>query len=61
MAALRWAVNSARWSPEGDGAGPEFAFLLELLDQDSSARVMKFARLEDRKRSLLSQLLQVAS
>jgi len=52
---LRWIVNVTSWNPSSE----EFDFLLDALvpDHERSA-VMKYLRAEDRKRALVSRLLQ---
>ena len=68
---VRWAVNVRRWEPygcsdrgfdhKGGGTdGPEMDFLLRMLPEDEATRVRRFRRLEDRKRALVSRLLQRA-
>ena len=51
---LRWAVDVARWSPSEQ----EFDFLCRLLPGEDAADCKKFKFLEDRKRALVSRLLQ---
>eukprot|EP00898_Chlorokybus_atmophyticus_P006758 jgi/Chlat1/7083/Chrsp57S06728 len=50
----RWAVNTATWQP-GD---TEWKLCLSLLDQAETEQVNKFMRMEDRKRAMVSRLLQ---
>lgn len=55
---LRWAVDSSAWDPEGEHEGPEFQYLLALIqDEEERKQVLKFMFLEDKKRALLSRLL----
>mmetsp|Transcript_67395 Transcript_67395/g.213327 ORF Transcript_67395/g.213327 Transcript_67395/m.213327 type:complete len:306 (-) Transcript_67395:109-1026(-) len=57
-ACLRLAVNVAEWGPDGEHEGQEFKFLLALLPAEEQEKVMKFMRFEDKKRALVSRLLQ---
>jgi 4'-phosphopantetheinyl transferase len=52
--ALRWALDTARWTP----APEELEFLLALIPEDEREQVRKFRFLEDQKRALASRLLQ---
>uniref|UniRef100_A0A822ZIG6 holo-[acyl-carrier-protein] synthase n=1 Tax=Nelumbo nucifera TaxID=4432 RepID=A0A822ZIG6_NELNU len=52
----RWFVNVSEWSPSGD----EFYFLLSLLPPHEHSAITRFVKLEDRKRALVSRLLQYA-
>lgn len=55
---LRWAVNSAEWQPEGEGAGREFRFLVSLIPEaEEREQVTRFIFFKDQKRALLSRLL----
>ena len=55
-ARVRWAVNITKWMPEKD----EMDFLLTILPMHERERVMRFKREEDRKRALVSRLMQRA-
>ena len=55
-ARVRWAVNSTRWKP----GEREMEFLLKILPVHERERVMRFKREEDRKRALVSRLMQRA-
>jgi len=57
-AMLRWAVNITTWEPEGEEHGSEFQFLLSLMPKQDAEKVMKFVFFDDKKRALLSRLLQ---
>jgi hypothetical protein len=57
-ARLRWAVNTARWAPEGDHLGAEFQFLLTLIPPHERADCLKMVHMPDKKRALVSRLLQ---
>ena len=54
---LRWIVNSTTWRPGDD----EFAFVLTILPTHEREEVTRFHRFEDRKRALLSRLMQRAA
>ena len=55
---LRWAVDvGERWAP----APPELALLLSLLPAEESEAVGRFRQEADRKRALVSRLLQRAA
>lgn len=54
---LRWAVNVTVWEPEGE----EFDWLISTMPTEHTERIKKFVREEDRKRSLVSRLLQFAA
>eukprot|EP00667_Euglena_gracilis_P015605 EG_transcript_16237 len=56
-APLRWAVRSGAWQP-GEA---EWRFLLGRLPEPEQAHVQRFKFEEDRKRALLSRLLQRAA
>ena len=60
-ARLRWAVNTERWNPEGDHEGAEFTFLLSLLPQHEREDCLRFVHMPDKKRALVSRLLQRAA
>ena len=60
-ARLRWAVNTERWSPSGDHEGAEFGFLLSLLPRHEREECLKFVHMPDKKRALVSRLLQRAA
>ena len=52
---LRWIVNSTAWKP----SEVEFEFILQsLLPPHESDAVRRFRRMEDRKRAVLSRLMQ---
>lgn len=57
-ARLRWAVDVHRWEPEGGADGDEFAFLLSIIPAEEAEKVRKFVFLDDKKRALVSRLLQ---
>jgi 4'-phosphopantetheinyl transferase len=50
-------VNATRWQPQGGTDGPEFQFLLSLIDTSDASQVGKYRKEEDRKRALLSRLM----
>ncbi len=54
MSRLRWAVQVDRWVPGPD----EFDLLLSLLPEPERQQCTKFTKPEDRKRALVSRLLQ---
>ena len=60
-ARLRWAVNIDKWHPEGDHEGEEFQFLLSLLPSNERADCLKMMFMPDKKRALVSRLLQRAA
>ena len=60
-ARLRWAVNVERWRPEGDHEGAEFAFLLTLLPPHEREDCLKMRFMPDKKRALVSRLMQRAA
>lgn len=60
-ARLRWAVNVERWHPEGDHEGAEFAFLLTLLPPHEREDCLKMRFMPDKKRALVSRLMQRAA
>mmetsp|Transcript_89808 Transcript_89808/g.279452 ORF Transcript_89808/g.279452 Transcript_89808/m.279452 type:complete len:409 (-) Transcript_89808:36-1262(-) len=54
----RWAVNIDEWDPEGGADGPEFQFLLGLIqEEEEKTQVMKYKFWDDRKRAMMSRLL----
>eukprot|EP00420_Gonyaulax_spinifera_P024513 CAMPEP_0197905746 /NCGR_PEP_ID=MMETSP1439-20131203/61037_1 /TAXON_ID=66791 /ORGANISM="Gonyaulax spinifera, Strain CCMP409" /LENGTH=408 /DNA_ID=CAMNT_0043527041 /DNA_START=45 /DNA_END=1271 /DNA_ORIENTATION=- len=54
----RWAVNIDEWDPEGGADGPEFQYLLGLIqEEDDKKQVMKYKFPDDKKRALMSRLL----
>ncbi|KAL5568605.1 hypothetical protein UlMin_025180 [Ulmus minor] len=50
----RWAVDISMWDP----SPRDFAFALSVLPLDEHASITSFLRMEDRKRALVSRLLQ---
>lgn len=54
---LRWAVDTSSWTPGPD----EFEFLLALIPTADQAECRSFRFLDDRKRALVSRLLQRAA
>ena len=60
-ACLRWAVNISRWHPSDDHDGPEFRFLLALLPEHEREECLRFRFMDDKKRALLSRLMQRAA
>lgn len=55
---LRWAVNVGAWDP----SPPEFAFLLDLLrDESERLSILRYRMVEDQRRALVSRLLQLAA
>ena len=61
QARLRWAVNIAKWHPEGDHEGAEFQFLLHLLPANEREDCLKMRFMPDKKRAIVSRLLQRAA
>lgn len=57
MKRLRWAVALGAWEP----AAPEFDFLLGLLPEEERAPVLRFRQEADKRRALVSRLLQRAA
>ena len=53
---LRWIVNVATWRP----ADAEFEFILTLLPSHERDAVRRFRRFDDRKRAVVSRLMQRA-
>lgn len=51
---LRWAVEISRWQP----SDREFDFLCSILPPEDATECRKFKFLDDRKRAVLSRLLQ---
>ena len=60
-ACLRWAVNISRWHPSDDHDGPEFRFLLALLPEHEREECLRFRFMDDKKRALVSRLMQRAA
>jgi 4'-phosphopantetheinyl transferase len=60
-ARLRWAVNIAKWDPEGNHEGEEFQFLLSLLPDNERKDCLKMMFMPDKKRAIVSRLLQRAA
>ena len=56
-ARLRWAVALGAWEPSPD----EFAFLLGLLPEEERTSVLRFRQEADKRRALVSRLLQRAA
>lgn len=57
-ARARWCVRSIDWEPDGRDNGPEFKFLLSLLNEPSErASVEDFTYWEDKRRALIARLL----
>ena len=54
-------MNVERWRPAGDDEGAEFAFLLRLLPSHEREDVLKMRLVMDKKRALVSRLLQRAA
>ena len=54
-------MNTERWNPEGDHEGAEFTFLLSLLPQHEREDCLRFVHMPDKKRALVSRLLQRAA
>ncbi|KAG9142711.1 hypothetical protein Leryth_005472 [Lithospermum erythrorhizon] len=52
----RWVVNIARWDPSPD----YFAFLVSVLPCHHHHSITRYLKMEDRKRALVSRLLQYA-
>jgi len=52
--ALRWAVNTTNWDPKDK----EWDFLLGLLPESERTPVMRFKFMDDKKRAIVSRLLQ---
>lgn len=52
---LRWIVHTTAWAPSTQ----QQEFLLSLLSVPEAKHVTKYVRVEDQKRALASQLLQV--
>ncbi|KAF3950079.1 hypothetical protein CMV_024122 [Castanea mollissima] len=52
----RWVVDVSKWDPSPH----DFCSVLSLLPQHQRSFVTRFVRMEDRKRALVSQLLQYA-
>ncbi len=56
-ARLRWAVALSGWEP----SPAEFEFLLSLLPEEERAPVLRFRQEADKRRALVSRLLQRAA
>jgi 4'-phosphopantetheinyl transferase len=54
-------VNISRWHPSDDHDGPEFRFLLALLPEHEREECLRFRFMDDKKRALLSRLMQRAA
>lgn len=54
---LRWLFDTSTWSPTVN----EWELLLSLLPAEDAAKTMKFVHLADRKRAIVSRLLQRAA
>ncbi|KAF6139275.1 hypothetical protein GIB67_021485 [Kingdonia uniflora] len=52
----RWFVDISKWNPSNQ----EFSFLLSLLPLQDHSSITRFIKLEDRKRAIVSRLLQYA-
>lgn len=52
----RWAVDISEWNPTSH----QFSFALSLLPQHHHSSITRFVKMEDRKRALVSRLLQYA-
>ncbi|KAK6929061.1 4'-phosphopantetheinyl transferase domain [Dillenia turbinata] len=52
----RWLVDISKWNPSED----DFAFALSLLPQHEHCFITRYLKTEDRKRALVSRLLQYA-
>ncbi|KAF8395621.1 hypothetical protein HHK36_019571 [Tetracentron sinense] len=52
----RWLIDISQWSPSHH----EFSFVVSLLPLQEHSSIMRFVKLEDRKRALVSRLLQYA-
>ncbi|PON33074.1 4'-phosphopantetheinyl transferase superfamily [Parasponia andersonii] len=52
----RWAVDISKWDPTPQ----DFSFVLSLLPLHHHTSITRFVRMEDRKRALVSRLLQYA-
>ncbi|KAH9769071.1 ACPS domain-containing protein [Citrus sinensis] len=52
----RWVVDISKWDPTPH----DFSFALYLLPQRHHSSIIKYVKLEDRKRALVSRLLQYA-
>ncbi|KAJ3681036.1 hypothetical protein LUZ60_015525 [Juncus effusus] len=50
----RWLVNISQWNPSSE----RFEFLLSVLPSHERSQIIRFAKLEDKKRALVSRLLQ---
>lgn len=52
----RWLVNTSQWNPSPN----EFSFAMSFLPHHEHSSITRFVRIEDRKRALVSRLLQYA-
>ncbi|KAF5175512.1 L-aminoadipate-semialdehyde dehydrogenase-phosphopantetheinyl transferase [Thalictrum thalictroides] len=52
----RWLVDISQWNPSHE----EFSFILSILPLDEHSSITRFVQLKDRKRALISRLLQYA-
>ncbi|KAJ4969820.1 hypothetical protein NE237_002919 [Protea cynaroides] len=52
----RWLVDISKWNPSRD----EFSFLVSLFPTSEHSSITRFVKLEDRKRAIVSRLLQYA-
>ncbi|XP_042484614.1 L-aminoadipate-semialdehyde dehydrogenase-phosphopantetheinyl transferase-like isoform X2 [Macadamia integrifolia] len=52
----RWLVDISKWNPSRD----EFSFLVSLFPPDEHSSITRFVKFEDRKRAIVSRLLQYA-
>lgn len=53
---LRWLVNTSQWDPSPH----EFSIAMSVLPQQEHSSITRFVKIEDRKRALVSRLLQYA-
>ena len=54
---LRWYVNVSHWLPSQD----EFESIVQTLGNDERQSILRYIQLQDRKRALVSRLLQRAA
>ncbi|KAI9118743.1 hypothetical protein K1719_010188 [Acacia pycnantha] len=52
----RWVVDISKWDP----LSPDFSFALSLLPSYDHSSITRFIKMEDRKRALVSRMLQYA-
>ncbi|KAJ0908443.1 putative holo-[acyl-carrier-protein] synthase [Helianthus annuus] len=52
----RWLVNASEWDPSPN----EFWIAMSVLPQHEHSSITRFVKIEDRKRALVSRLLQYA-